>query len=173
MIGLYRVLLRFYPADFQREYGAEMTAAFVDAERAAREKMLSLRLRFYAREIAGMLTGAFGEQFRFFEDVTFSVGRYPMSSAFRFPKSVLVLMCIILAGVILAIEKAAAVAASLPASHPLVPPIHSMPPVFPQVAVLLLAPTVPVAIAAWAVLFALKRSGAHRLAALEIQPGEK
>ena len=96
-----------------------------------------------------------------------------MRSEFRFPKSTTALMSVILAGVILAIEKGKAVQASLPFTHPRLPPIRSMPPTFPQAIGIMFAAVYLVAIAAWAVLFAFGRSGIHRISQLSVEPSQK
>jgi hypothetical protein len=76
-------------------------------------------------------------------------------------------MCIILGGVILAIEKARSIQASIPYSNPYVPPIRPLPTSFPQTIGLMFAAVYVGAIIGWAVLFAMRRSGVHRLLALD------
>lgn len=77
-----------------------------------------------------------------------------MRSEFRFPKATAVLMTIILAGVVMAIEKGEGIVASLSAS----PHFH----LFPGV-VLMLAFFYAAGAFGWAILFAMRRSGVHRL----------
>lgn len=93
-----------------------------------------------------------------------------MHSQFRFPHSTWVLMTIILAGVIVAIEKASAIAASLPHSSPRLPPIQPAGYAHLQGLVALFAAVYLLAALVWAVLFALRRSGLHRLSALNTEP---
>jgi len=87
-----------------------------------------------------------------------------MRTEFRFPKSTAVLMMIILAGVVLAIEKGKAIQASLPAANPSIGPIqpaqHTFLPVIAMVFLFFYA----AGLIGWAILFALRRSGTHRLA---------
>ena len=89
-----------------------------------------------------------------------------MRSEFRFPKAAAWLMLVILAAIVVAIEKAKAIQASLPDTHPSVGPIQ--PAQFTLIstfAVLFVAGCV-VAAVGWVVLFALRRSGVQRLSEL-------
>jgi hypothetical protein len=86
-----------------------------------------------------------------------------MRPEFRFPKTTPILMAIILAGVILTIEKATAIQDSLPYANPQLPPIqpeHFT--FFPAMAVIFLS-AYAAAVIGWIVLFVLRRSGVHRL----------
>jgi hypothetical protein len=171
---LYRLLLYLYPPVHRREYGDEMTAVFLEASADPGTKPYARRAAFYLREITGLLRGAFHEQIRFRSDAGWlAPRRFAMRSEFRFPKSTTALMSVILAGVILAIEKGKAVQASLPFTHPRLPPIRSMPPTFPQAIGIMFAAVYLVAIAAWAILFAFGRSGIHRISELSVEPGQK
>jgi len=77
-----------------------------------------------------------------------------MRSEFRFPKATAVLMTIILAGVVMAIEKGEGIVASLSAS----PHFHFFPGVM-----LMLGVVYAAGVIGWAILFAMRRSGVHRL----------
>ena len=97
-----------------------------------------------------------------------------MRSEFRFPKATPVLMIIILAGVILTIEKATAIEESLPHAYP-----QQLPPIqpehftfFPAMAAIFLS-AYAAAVIGWAVLFALHRSGVHRLSEMPTTPAQK
>ena len=97
-----------------------------------------------------------------------------MHSEFRFPKATPILMIIILAGVILTIEKATAIEESLPHAYP-----QQLPPIqpehftfFPAMAVIFLS-AYAAAVIGWAVLFALRRSGVHRLSEMPDAPPER
>ena len=86
-----------------------------------------------------------------------------MQNGFRFPKSTAVLMTIILAGIILALEKARVIQASFSnGNRPLVPMEAAHLTFFPTL-VLLMAIFYAVGLVGWAILFALRRSGVHRL----------
>ncbi len=81
-----------------------------------------------------------------------------MRPQFRFPRSTVFLMCVILAGVTFAIQKAQHVQATLTGM-----------PVRNQTVVPLLVTFAVVyvtAAAVWAILFAMNRSGTHRLSSL-------
>jgi hypothetical protein len=87
-----------------------------------------------------------------------------MRSEFRFPNATPILMAVILAGVILAIEKATAIEQSFPLAYP-----QQLPPIqpehftfFPAMAVIFLS-AYAAAVIGWALLFAMRRSGMHRL----------
>jgi len=77
-----------------------------------------------------------------------------MRTEFRFPKATAVLMTIILAGVVLAINKGEGIVASLNAT----PHFSFLPGVM-----LMLAVVYAAGVIGWAILFALRRSGMHRL----------
>ncbi len=84
-----------------------------------------------------------------------------MRSEFRFPKATAPLMALILGVIVVAIEKAKAISASLPHTNPQVGPIPPLQ--LTVVWTLLLVLIVPGTGGAlgWAVLFALRRSGVH------------
>jgi len=91
-----------------------------------------------------------------------------MHSEFRFPKSTAVLMTMILAGVVWAIEKARSIQASLPHVNPPIGPIHPVAHTFLPGVVSLLGMFYLVGLIVWAILFALRRSGVHRLAEMSL-----
>jgi hypothetical protein len=93
-----------------------------------------------------------------------------MRTEFRFPKATAVLMTIILGGVILAIERGEAIHASPPYQNLTVGPIlpvHST--LLPGV-VIGLALFYAAGLLGWAILFALRRSGVHRLDETSAEP---
>jgi len=94
-----------------------------------------------------------------------------MRNGFRFPKVTIVFMALILAGVVVAIRKGEAIATSLPDFSQPVTPIHSghsylLPGVFAGFIFFYAAGLV-----GWAIVFALRRSGVHRLA--DMSGGQK
>jgi hypothetical protein len=174
MLALYRRLLRLYPRAYRCEYGDEMLAVFLDAQSDVREKGFAARSAFWFREIAGLVRGMLNERIHsLFGLNLLAPRRFAMRSDFRFPKSATILMFLILAGVILAIEKAASISASIPYTNPQLPPIHAAPPTFAPATALTFAVVYAVAIVAWIVLFALRRSGVHRLENLAPGAGQK
>lgn len=86
-----------------------------------------------------------------------------MHSEFRFPKATAVLMTIILAGVVLAIQKGEAIHASVPDTNLPVGPIHPVHSTLLPGVVIGLASFYAAGLIGWAILFALRRSGVHRL----------
>ena len=91
-----------------------------------------------------------------------------MRSEFRFPKATVALMTLILAGVLVAIDKARAIQASGPYANPHVGPILSVRfAILPSLVFTLLGACAAGGIG-WTVLFALHRSGVQRLS--EVDP---
>ena len=89
-----------------------------------------------------------------------------MRTQFRFPKTTPILMTIILAGVVLAIRKGEAIQASLSDVNPAIGPIHpAQHTLLPDIAIWLISFYVA-GLIGWAILFALRRSGSHRLGAM-------
>ena len=167
MVRAYRCLLLLYPAAHRGVYGEEMAGVFCDVRADKRARGFVAAIGFYFREITGLLRGALQEHlqalFGLHQWTLFPIRRFPMRSEFRFPKSTTILMVIILAGVVLAIEKARAIQASLPYTHPPIGPIQPAQfTFFPTIAWLFLCFYAAGAIG-WAILFALRRSGVHRL----------
>jgi hypothetical protein len=171
MLFLYRCLLFLYPSSHRDEFGEEMIAVFREVHSEVRWKGIVERSFFCAREVAGLLIGALEERFRSITGVhpgsLFPSRRFSMRSEFRFPKATAVLMTIILAGVVLAIERAEAISASLPRNNPPVGPIQPAHFTFLPTVALMLAAVYAAGALGWAILFALRRSGVHRLSAME------
>ena len=136
-------------------------------------KELLARIAFFIREIAGLINGALREHLRavfgVHQGLLIPARRFTMRNEFRFPKSTAVLMMIILAGIILALEKARLIQASYAEGNPVVPMEASHLTFFPTLA-LLLAIFYAAGLVGWAILFALRRSGVHRLADISGEP---
>jgi hypothetical protein len=148
-----------------------MVAVFRDAQATARAR--NAGVVFCLREIAGLLQGVAHEWVCRLTGSDrmdlFASRRFAMRSEFRFPKSTAALMIVILAAVITTIEKAIAVAMSLPQVNPQVPPIQPVRLILLRPFVLWFAAVYVLAALVWAVLFFLHRSGWHRLAELDTQ----
>lgn len=171
MRSLYRCLLHLYPAAYRHEFGDEMAGVFGEVHAELSVKGLSPRVVLLLREFAGLFCGALVEHSR--AHLFFPSRRFAMRSQFRFPKATPILMAVILAGVILTIEKATAIQESLPYTHPQLPPIqpeHFT--FFPAMAVIFLS-AYAAAVIGWAVLFALRRDGVHRLSEMPATPPRK
>lgn len=166
MLSLYRWLLRLYPPAYRTEFGEEMLTVFLEAKSEALQKSLAARMAFCASEFGGVICGALEEHLRavagsgFFP--LFGSRRFFMRSEFRFPKATAPLMAIILAVIVVAIEKAKAISAVVPHANPPVVPVLSVQ--FTVVPTLLVALLIGVTAGAlaWAVLFALRRSWIQR-----------
>ena len=87
-----------------------------------------------------------------------------MRNEFRFPKATALLMAIILAGVLVAIQKGESIEASLPHVSPPIGPIQSVHSTLLSGVILWWLLFVAMGMVGWAILFAMRRSGVHRLA---------
>jgi hypothetical protein len=170
MLPFCRYLLYLYPPAHRLVYGEEMVGVLREKQTELWDSGWVTRWAFWAREIVGLLHGALQERVLattgFHSWMEFRLRRFSMRSEFRFPKATAWLMLIILAAVVMAIEKAKAIQASLPDTHPYVGPIQPAQfSVIATFAVVFVAGCV-VAAVGWAVLFALRRSGVQRLSEL-------
>jgi hypothetical protein len=167
MFSPYSCLLYLYPAAHRNEFGDEMLAVFHEARTEAWKRGVVVRATFYAREIRGLLIGALNEHIRSITGSRswepFPSRRFTMRSEFRFPKSTPVLMALILAGTVLAIEKATAIRASVPDINPHVGPIQPAHFTFFPALLVIFAGAYLAGVIGWVILFALHRSGFHRL----------
>lgn len=167
MLAFYHTLLRLYPAAYRCEFGGEMMDVLKEVQAEIRKKG-ALKLFFSgARETGGLLHGAMREHFR---DITgsyyngmLSLRRLGMRSEYRFPKSTVGLMMATLAGVILAIEKARAISASVPHLNPLVGPIKSAQTTVAQTMLGVLVWAIVSGAIGWGILYALRRTGVQQL----------
>ena len=130
MLSLYRWLLRLYPTAYRTEFGDEMLTVFLEAKSETWQKSSAARMAFCASEFGGVICGALAEHLRavagsgFFP--LFGSRRFFMRSEFRFPKATAPLMAIILAVIVVAIEKAKAISAAVPHANPPVVPVLSV-----------------------------------------------
>src|SRR5579859_251318 len=165
MLSFYRSLLYLYPSPYRREYADEMISVFRDAQAEVSAGSFVKRISFRVRESAGLLAGALQEHLRLLGGnyPLISLRRFAMRPEFRFPRSTIFLMSIIFAGVILAMEKTNTIMVKYAAG------VGSIWPSLPWFLGFTLLFTGAAAMAVWGVLFALRRTGVHRLA--NIQPG--
>jgi len=168
MLTLYRCLLRLYPIAYFREYAAEMVSVFCQARDAARRQGLMTLALFCNREIWGVLAGALREKFREYPEWNV-LRRIDMRPEFRFPRSTISLMLVILVGVVLTIQKAKTIQVKYGADSSIVPVWSTL----PQSLVVMFIAVCAVALAGWAILFALRRSGVHRLANVQTWPEQR
>lgn len=170
MLSLCRYLLYLYPPAHRFEYGEEMVSVLCERQAESWNSGAAARWAFWTREIAGLLRGALQEHVRAMAGLhlweVFPVGRLRMRSEFRFPKATGWLMLVILAAVVMAIEKAKAISASVPDTHPYVGPIQPAQFTVISTFALVFVAGCVVGAVGWAVLFALRRSGVQRLSAL-------
>ena len=168
MFSLWRALLQLYPPSYRREFGQEMMSVLLDVQLENSEQGFQARCLTCVRETAGLLSGALREQLRSltgFNRPIFSSRRFAMHSEFRFPKSTAALMIVIFAAVVMTIEKAIAIASSQwPRTNAPLGPIHPAGFTFVPIMAVIFGSAVLVATVGWLVLFALRRSGVHRLA---------
>jgi hypothetical protein len=171
MASIWRSLLYLYPPSYRREYGEEMMAVLLDVQAESSGQGVWARWRTSAREMAGLVSGALQQHLRSmtgFNRAIFSPRRFAMHSEFRFPKSTAVLMIVILAAVVMAIEKATAIASSQwPRTNTPLGPIHPAGFTFLPTMAVVFAIAAFAGTVGWTVLFALRRSGVHRLSACD------
>jgi len=167
MLNVYRQLLRLYPAAYRRDFADEMLGVLAEARSEIICKNVIDRALFHLREVLGLVAGALTEHLRIAEwrDFKFPFPRkeFTMRNGFRFPKSTVIFMMLILGGVLVAIKKGGDIARSLPDVNPQIAPIQPshwalVPPV-----VLLWMFFCALGLLGWAVLFGLRKSGMHRL----------
>lgn len=173
MLRVYRSLLYLYPPAYRSAYGEEMLSVLSEVQAEIREKRASARALCEVQEAAGLLYGAMLEHVRSITgsdgSAMFSPRRIPMRHEYRFPKSAAILMTIILVAVLLTIEQAEMV------SHAYADyqggPLHWVEvSVLPAFLIALVLACVVGAIG-WAIVFALRRSGMHRLS--EVNPWKR
>jgi len=167
MLTVYRRLLRLYPLSHREVFGDEMLAVYCELLAENKDRKLIPRTLFFAREMAGLVNGALLEHLKALLGVdarlSLSTRRFAMRNGFRFPKSTAVLMMIILAGIALAIEKARVIQASYSNGNAPVVPLEAAHFTFFPTVALLLVIFYALGLAGWGILFALRRSGVHRL----------
>lgn len=172
-LRLYRYALLLYPASYRERFGEEMVDLFGELQAESTAKGRLARGIFCIREVAGVVTGVLREHCRALggDDVwlRFSNGRFRMRTEFRFPRTTAVLMTIILAGVVLAIERGEAIQGSLPHANPPIGPIHPVHSTLLPGVVVGLAIFYGAGLIGWVILFALHRSGVHRLDATSVE----
>jgi hypothetical protein len=177
MLPLCRALVYLYPAPFRREYGEEMVGVLLEVHQGYARKSKPMQIVLGFHEAGGLLYGALREHLRAitgsYRSAMFSPRRFHMRSEFRFPKAAVTLMIIILIAVVMAIEKARAISLSLPPTSSVVGPIR--PEQFTTVTTLLtaLAGACVAGVIGWAILFALRRSGMHRLSEVKPTSGQR
>jgi hypothetical protein len=167
MLRLYRSLLYVYPQDYRCEYGEEMLSVLSQVQRDMRAKTALGQLLWVAHEVAGLISGAIQEHLRAitgsYPSGLFSPRRIRMRSEFRFPKAAVVLMTLILLAILMAIDKARSIEFSGPYPSPQVGPLKPMEfALVPTLLIVLVAACVA-GFVGWAIVFALRRSGIHRL----------
>jgi hypothetical protein len=177
MLAIYRALLYLYPSTYRDEYGEEMMAVLCEVQAEVEHEKLLVRIICCARELTGLLRGAIQEHGRgivsLHDGSTFSSRRLPMRSEFRFPKSTVTLMAIILVGVVMAINKGKAIQASIPFANPRVGPIQQAQfTVVPSLMLTLVGACIAGAIG-WLIIFALHRSGVQRFSEVDPSNGAR
>ncbi len=169
MIVFYQKLLYLYPAEYRKVFGDEMLAVLLQEREENARRGLRKRAQVVFRESAGLLRGAFHEHFRMIteihEELSFATGRFTMRNGFRFPKSTIIFMALILGGVLIAIQKGEDIATSVPQDVGPIAPVHIQPvhSILLGGMPLFFAFFYAAGLIGWAILFALHRSGVHRL----------
>jgi hypothetical protein len=171
MLRMYQGLLRLYPASHRLEFGDEMAWVFTQAK-ADLDGGPFCRVCFYSREFSGLVCGAAQSHLRQllgFHD-WLPLRRWNMRPEFRFPRSTVFLMCVILAGVVLAIDKAKDIVRMKDGLPPVTMTVWD--PMLWSVLFALLLVIAMVA-AVWGILFALRRTGMQRLDNIQSWPDQR
>ncbi|HXU18810.1 MAG TPA: hypothetical protein VN708_27130 [Terriglobales bacterium] len=171
MLRIYQSLLHLYPPAHRLEFGDEMAGVFAQAN-ADLDRSLPRRICFYSHEFSGLVYGAAQSHVRHFFGFHdwLPFRRWNMHPGFRFPRSTVVLMCVILAGVVLAIDKAKTVVqmkSGLP--HATLAVWDAM---FSSILLALLLVLAAVG-TVWGILFALHRTGMQRLDNVQTWPEQQ
>ncbi|MGA8150002.1 MAG: hypothetical protein WB952_03570 [Terriglobales bacterium] len=164
MFRLYRCLLYLYPPGYRVEFGREMLVVLRQGQDAAEGQSWVTRGWFCIREITGLMQGALREHLCLFagcypEDLL-RLRRLNMRSEFRFPRSTAALMAVILAVVLVTIEKAKGIQLTYTAAGSEVMTIWSV--LLSALAQMFLLVAI-VAVIGWLIMFALGRTGVQRL----------
>ena len=166
-LTVYCWLLFLYPGSYRDELGEEMTSVFRDA-RNTLPPALAAKLSFYGREFYGLVWGAVRAHFDRLFGPAIPSWRIYMQPNFRFPRSTVFLMWVILAGVLLTIEKAKTIQVKY-GPEEIMAVWNSLPWflfLFPALACAAVA-------AVWGLLFALRRTGMHRLGRVQTWPEQQ
>lgn len=171
MLPFYRALLRLYPAAYRCEFCDEMMDVLSEAQDEIRRRNAMTRIFFAMREAGGLLSGALQEHLRgitgSYDNGIFSARRFAMKSEFRFPKATVGLMIAILAAVMLAIEKAKAISASIPHTNPPVGPIQPAQATIMETMLVTLIWAIAAGAIGWGILYALRRTGSQQLSEMK------
>jgi hypothetical protein len=153
VLTVYRWLLCLYPGSYRHEFGEEMRTVFCQA-RSQLPPALPAQIRFYGREFCGLSSGVLYAHFDRLFGPAIPFRRFYMQPQFRFPRSTVLLMLVILVGVVLAIAEASSVAGDTLGSgwRSLV-----------SLLVFMLLSMCTAAAVVWGILHTLGRSGVHRL----------
>lgn len=165
LLTVYCWLLWLYPGSYREEFGEEMTTVF-RAARCDLPPALAVRMSFYRREFCGLLSGSLCAHFDRLFGPAIPFPRFYMQRQFRFPRSTVFLMFLILAGVMLAIGEARNIVQMTQHLSPATATAWGLMP-WGLLFVLALILAGVAAAAAWGFLFALRRSGVHRLENLQ------
>lgn len=101
MVRIYGLLLRLYPAWLVDEFGEEMTTVWTELHREIRREGALARVRFFLREIYGLLSGALREHLKK-QNRNLSGGNM---RSFRFSRWIIVMMILMFCAVNTAIER--------------------------------------------------------------------
>lgn len=157
MMTLYRHFLALYPRAFQYEFGEEMAAVYGEALADNRRRGRLACTRFYVREFAGLISGALAQHLRASE--LFPLERtIAMRNGFRYSWVGISFMAISFVVVLMAMSKAAAVAAGY-SQFPVVNLVRPF--------AVCCAVAVAAGVVGWLIALASGRSGEERLAQIE------
>ena len=171
MLALYRCVLLLYPEICRREFAEEMLVVVSERlENDGRAGLLS-RMKLHGRELAGLLSGAMDERFRFKSSSYLALPvawrRITMRSSFRFPRAVAPMMLLVLALVSFTISRASSAAVKATSPHLATAGERFS---LPLSVGLWLGTAYLVGAIVWLLIHSLHRSGTQRLSDVETWP---
>jgi len=171
MLLLYRTAVWLYPRQCRAEFADEMLDVVLAGATEVRGESWMNRVRFHARELAGLLAGAVDERVRFRPNSYFKLAlvwrRIAMRSSFRFPKSVAPMMMLVFALVLFTIARAASTAVMVSSPHVTTAGERLS---LPLSVGLWLGLAYLVGALVWLLIHALHQSGAQRLSDIQTWP---
>ena len=173
MLSLYRSLLYLYPRAYRLEYADEMLSVLSEVQHELQKNSAVRKTVLCAQEAGGLLAGALREHLHALTGSYYpmlSPRRITMRSEFRFPKTVVVLMIVVLAAVLAAIDKARSIMLSVPHTSQPVGPIKEAEFTTVPTMLIALAGACLAGLLGWAIVFTLRRSGIQRFS--QVNPSQ-
>lgn len=167
IISIYCGLLFLYPADYRARFGKEMAEVFRQAYAEACTQGYFSRFRFCLRELTGVVRAASCEQANTYGRSWWAAHMRRMVMSRRLHSiTVILAMSLVLLAVVVTIETLKTFALQMSVSRPMLSPR------FPLAVWEMLAVAYGGGAVGWAIAFAIRRTGMHRLADMETRSGK-